>query len=403
MTGAGERGMETGEWRFWMNNHEAVLGVTVVLLLVGTLNIFSSSFVVASSNYDDPYFFLRKQGINVAVGLVCFAIGCIDYHYLVKGRIAGFFLVLALLGAVAAAGVEVNGARRWLSLGGFQLQPAELAKPAAIFLEAYYIAWRVQHGMRCKFFHNEIYMIGAMGLLVELEPDMGTAMIICGVPLFMLICSNMHNSTKIKLFLSVIAGAAALCTLQPYRLQRIRALFDPWTDAQGTGYQIVQSLQAIGSGGLTGMGIGMGVSKYHYLPEAHTDFAFSVWCQEMGFLGAVFVLLMFALLAYYGVRIANNAKDALGQMLAFGATMLIVGQAVINLLMISGCLPVVGVPLPFISYGGTSLFVSLFMIGVLFNVGLRNAQKPETPKPKAAAPRVAGPKYVGRPKLRRVK
>lgn len=400
MNESGERSIATNEWRFWMSNHEAVLGITIVLLLVGTLNVFSSSFVIAGSNYDDPYFFLKKQGINVMAGIVCFVIGCIDYHYLVKARTVGFFLVLALLGVVAYAGVEVNGARRWLSLGGFQLQPAELAKPAAIFLEAHYIAWRVKHGMRCNFFHNEIYMIGAMGLLVEIEPDMGTAMIICGVPLFMLICSNMKAVTKLKLLVAVALGAAGLCALQPYRLQRIKALFDPWTDAQGTGYQIVQSLQAIGSGGLTGMGIGMGVSKYHYLPEAHTDFAFSVWCQEMGYLGAFFVLVMFALLAYYGVRIANTSKDPLGQMLAFGATMLIVGQAIINLLMISGCLPVVGVPLPFISYGGTSLFVSMFVIGVLFNVGLRNA--PQRGKVAAEAPKPQR-KIAGRPKLRRVK
>ena len=215
-------------------------------------------------------------------------------------------------------------------------------------------------------------MFGALALLVEMEPDMGTAMMIAGVPLFMLICSNMKKSTKVKLLGSIPVGIALLCELQPYRLQRIKALLDPWADVQNTGYQIVQSLQAIGSGGLFGMGIGMGVSKYHYLPEAHTDFAFSVWCQEMGFVGALFVLLMFALLAYYGVRISISAKEPLGQMLAFGSTMLIVGQAIINLLMISGCLPVVGVPLPFISYGGTSLFVSMFLVGVLFSVGQRN-------------------------------
>ena len=145
------------------------------------------------------------------------------------------------------------------------------------------------------------------------------------------------------------------------------------------------------------MGMGMGVSKYHYLPEAHTDFAFSVWCQETGFIGAFFVLFLFGCFALYGVRIANNAKDALGQMLAFGMTMLIVVQAVINLSMISGCLPVVGVPLPFISYGGTSLFVSMFAVGVLVNVGVRGQKKhnPATSEP---------PKDVfGRPQLRRVK
>ncbi|MBQ9633667.1 MAG: rod shape-determining protein RodA [Schwartzia sp.] len=389
---------DASQWRFWVSDYEAILGVTIVLVVIGSLNIFSSSFVVAGTHYDDPYFFIRKQGINLVVGLVCFLIGAIDYHKLVMCRKVAFGLVLALLIAVYFAGVEVNGAQRWLSIGGFQLQPAELAKPTAIFLEAYYISWRVQHGMRCNLLHDEIYMIVAMAALVQVEPDMGTAMIILGIPLFMLFCSNMKKSTKMKLLLGGLAGGAILCVAQPYRLQRVRALLDPWMDAQGAGYQSVQSLQAIGSGGLFGMGMGAGISKYHYLPEAHTDFAFSVWCQEMGFIGAFVVLVLFVMLAYHGVRISARAKDALGQMLAFGMTMLLVGQAAINLLMISGCLPVVGVPLPFISYGGTSLFVSMFVVGVLFNIGLRNAK--EAKAEKSARPKAQD--FV-RPRLRRVK
>ncbi len=386
------------QWRFWMSDYEAILGVTLVLLMIGSLNVFSSSFVVAGTNYDDPFFFLRKQLLNIGVGIVCFLFGCIDYHLLADWRKYGFGLVAALLIGVLLIGVEVNGAQRWLSIGGLHLQPAELAKPAAIFLEAHYIAWRVQRGMRCVFFHDEIYMIGLMGLLVEFEPDMGTAMIICGIPLIMLFCSNLKNTTKLRLLLGAFAGIALLCAIQPYRLRRVMVLFDPWGDAQGTGYQIVQSLQAIGSGGLFGMGMGMGVSKYHYLPEAHTDFAFSVWCQETGFAGALLVLFLFAIIAYYGVRIANNAKDILGQMLAFGMTMLITVQALINLLMISGCLPVVGVPLPFISYGGTSLFVSMFVTGVLFNIGLKN-----TKRKKAAAVAAPDAPVSGKARLRRVK
>ena len=391
---------ETNEtsWRFWVSDYEAVIGVSIMLIIIGSMNIFSSSFVIAGTNYDDPYFFLRKQGMNLAVGVVCFFLGLlIDYHLMAKARKIGFWVVAAMLLAVFAIGVEVNGAQRWLAFGGFQIQPAEFAKPTAIFLEAYYIAWRVKHGMRCNFLHNEMYMIAALFILVEREPDMGTALIILGVPLIMLFCSNLKSLTKFKLIGAGIAGAALLCILQPYRLKRVMALLNPWADAQGAGYQSVQSLQAIGSGGLLGMGMGMGVSKYHYLPEAHTDFAFSVWCQETGFIGAFFVLFLFGCFALYGVRIANNAKDALGQMLAFGMTMLIVVQAVINLSMISGCLPVVGVPLPFISYGGTSLFVSMFAVGVLVNVGVRGQKKqnPATSEP---------PKDVfGRPQLRRVK
>ena len=394
------RDESASQWRFWISDYEAILGVTVMLLVVGTLNVFSSSFVVAGTNYDDPYFFIRKQWINLAVGAVCFLIGYgVDYHHLVKCRKIGFGIVLALLIAVFFAGVEVNGAQRWLSIGGFQLQPAELAKPTAIFLEAYYISWRVQHGMRCKLLHDELYMIVAMAAFVQIEPDMGTAMIILGVPLSMLFCSNMKKETKVKLLLGGVAAGALLCVAQPYRLQRVRALLDPWMDAQGAGYQSVQSLQAIGSGGLFGMGMGAGISKYHYLPEAHTDFAFSVWCQETGFLGAFFVLMLFAMLAYHGVKIAIRAKDSLGQMLAFGMTILLVGQAAINLLMISGCLPVVGVPLPFISYGGTSLFVSMFVVGVVVNVGARNAHKMKAVK---STPQKKERDFV-RPQLRRVK
>ena len=246
-------------FRFWVSDYEAILGLTIILVLVGSLNVFSSSFVVAGENYDDPYFFLRKQGMNLGVGFVCFLIGfVVDYHLLTKARKLGFFIVTAMLIAVAFMGVEVNGAQRWLALGPMQIQPAEFAKPAAIFLEAYYIAWRVNHGMQCKFLHNEIYMIGLMAVLVEQEPDMGTALIISGVPLMMLVCSNMKRATKFKLFGMGIGVGALLCILQPYRLKRVLALFDPWGDAQGAGYQIVQSLQAIGSGGIWGMGMGMG-------------------------------------------------------------------------------------------------------------------------------------------------
>ena len=156
---------------------------------------------------------------------------------------------------------------------------------------------------------------------------------------------------------------------QPYRMERIKVTFDPWSDAQNIGYQTVQSLSAIGSGELTGMGLGVGVSKYDYLPEAHTDFAFAIFCQENGFLGAIFVFLLFAALAVYSARVANKAMDAYGQVLSMGIMLLIVGQAIANLLMVGGILPVVGVPLPFISYGGTSLIITLSAMGILVNIG----------------------------------
>ncbi len=400
MTRTEERGGAEGSFRFWVSEYEAILGLTLVLVLIGTINVFSSSFVVAATNYGDPYFFLRKQGLNVVVGLACLLMGLgIDYHWLAKGRTVGFVIVVCMLIAVSFVGIEVNGAQRWLSVGPMRLQPAEFAKPTAIFLEACYIAAQVRKGEQCKLLHREIIMIVMMFVLVEMEPDMGTALIIVGIPLTMLFCSNLKTATRLKIIGAGIVCGVLMCVYQPYRLKRLWALADPWGDAQGAGYQIVQSLQAIGSGGIWGMGMGMGVSKYHYLPEAHTDFAFSVWCQEMGFIGAFAVLMMFAAFAYYGVRIANHAKDALGQMLAFGMTMLIMMQAVINFFMVAGCLPVVGVPLPFISYGGTSLFVSLFVVGVLANIGYHSMKNRKIVM--SAMPSES--EEFERPRLRRIK
>ncbi len=185
MTG---RSAAPGAWRFWMSDYEAVLGLTVVLVLIGSLNVFSSSFVVAGTNYDDPYFFLRKQGLNILVGLVFGLAGAlVDYHIWIRFRKPILYATFLLLGLVFAAGVEVNGARRWLAFGSVQVQPAEFAKLTAIFLEAQYIAWRMRRGMRCLFWHDAILLVGALGLMVEREPDMGTASIVWGVPLLLML------------------------------------------------------------------------------------------------------------------------------------------------------------------------------------------------------------------------
>ena len=198
---------------------------------------------------------------------------------------------------------------------------------------------------------------------------MGTAVIILGIPLIMFTVAGLKKEKILRLGGLAILGFIFMIFRQPYRLERLKVTYDPWSDAQNMGYQTVQSLSAIGSGELTGMGLGVGVSKYDYLPEAHTDFAFAIFCQENGFLGAVFVFLLFAAFAVYAVRVANRAKDEYGQILSMGIMLLIVGQAIANLLMVGGVLPVVGIPLPFISYGGTSLIVTMTAIGILVNIG----------------------------------
>ncbi|MBQ7515405.1 MAG: cell division protein FtsW [Schwartzia sp.] len=386
--------------KFWMNDCEAVLGITLLLLIIGTLNVFSSSFVLAETNFGTPYFFLKKHGLNLVFGLAIFAF-CwhLNYQRWRDWIVPIFFFVSLMLVVVLVAGISVNGARRWLSLGIITIQPAEFAKIVAIFLEAAYISTQVSYGFAPKPIHSQLTFIAIMAVLVEREPDGATAAIIIGIPVLMMWFSNMKFLHKLYLLITGFVGFVFICLLQPYRWARLLSMLDPWADPQGTGYQVVQSLQAIGSGGLFGMGLGVGISKYHYLPEAHTDFAFAIWCQELGFLGALLVFILFACLAYYGCRIALSAKEPLGQMLAVGLTALIVGQAIANLFMICGWGPVIGVPLPFISYGGSSLAVSLGAIGILLNIGSQNAP-PKQPATSAPPPDVD---IFNRPRIRRIK
>ncbi|BEU87686.1 stage V sporulation protein E [Selenomonas sp. TAMA-11512] len=362
---------------FWVSDMEAVLTVFLVLLVLGTMNVFSSSFIMAQVNYDQPYYyFLYRQLINLAVGFVCFIIACrVDYHRWRDWIVPVVLLTIVALVVVLVAGVEVNGSKRWLSLGPLpQIQPAEIAKLVALMLVAAYAAHRVHNNLRINIINPQMAIIALMAALIELEPDGGTMSIVLAVPFLVLMIAGLHKWKVISTITLGIIGIAALSIVQPYRMERFKVLLDPWADAQGIGYQTVQSLSAIGSGGLTGMGLGMGVSKYSYLPEAHTDFAFAIFSQETGFLGVTLMLFLFAALTIYGARIANAAQDAYGQFLAAGVLLLIVTQAIINLLMVAGILPVIGVPLPFISYGGTSLMVSMASIGILINIGHQSAR-----------------------------
>lgn len=353
----------------WTNDAEPVIVIMVLLLVLGTLNVFSSSFVMATIDYDNPYYFLQRHVIMLGLGLGAF-IFCRKFNYkrwryLMPGMI--LFTIIALA-AVLVVGTEVNGARRWLSVGGVGFQPAEFAKLVSLLLMAAYLSARLKSGRSPDVFTLQAFIILLMAGLTELEPDMGTALIIIGVPFLMLVTAGVSMSKLMPLVSLGGMGLVGLIFLQPYRLERIKVMFDPWADAQGKGYQTVQSLSTIGSGGFWGMGLGSGVSKYDYLPEAHTDFAFAIFCQEHGFIGALLIFFLLAVLLLYCVRIANRASDEFGQMLALGIMLLILGQGIANVAMVGGLLPVVGVPLPFISYGGSSLIVSMCAMGILLNV-----------------------------------
>ena len=356
--------------KFWNNDMEALIGIMTVLIILGTINVFSSSFILAEAEFDTPYFFLKRHLINVCIGFIAFII-CFrcDYHRWRKLIPIVLILTVIALILVLVIGPQVNGARRWLPLGFTQFQPAEMAKLLAIMIISADIALRVKLGRSIDIFTPQMGMVALMFVLTEQEPDMGTASIILGIPLIMLVVAGLRKEKIYKLVGATIVGVILMILRQPYRLDRLKVTYDPWSDAQNVGYQTVQSLSAIGSGELTGMGLGVGVSKYDYLPEAHTDFAFAIFCQENGFLGAIFVFLLFAAFAVYAARVAAKAKDEYGQILAMGIMILIVGQAIANLLMVAGMLPVVGVPLPFISYGGTSLIITMAAIGILVNIG----------------------------------
>ena len=354
----------------WGSDHEAIIWLMAVLLVVGMVNVFSSTFITAENENSAPYAYLLKHLISMGIGFVLFAMSWrVDYHKWRDWLGPVALSIAALLLFVLAAGTVVNGAKRWIYLGAFSFQPAEFAKICSVMIAAYILSYRVEHKLPINILNAQYAFIAFLFVAVEMEPDMGTACVILGIPIVMLWMAGLKTYKLQRLALVGLAAVVGMCIYQPYRLERIKVMFNPWSDAQGMGYQTVQSVTAIGSGGSWGMGLGQGLAKYAYLPEAHTDFAFAVFCQENGFLLTALVLLLYGAFAYYAVRIARDAYDAYGQLLAGGIMLLVVGQAVVNIAMVAGCFPVVGVPLPFISYGGTSLMMTMFSVGVLINIG----------------------------------
>lgn len=367
--------------KLWVSNTEAVLCIMFMLIIIGTVNIFSASFVKAGTEFNNTYYFLNRHLLCLAIGFFCMVMTIkLDYQKwraIVPVLVGATIISLVL---VAVIGIEINGSRRWLNLG-IQFQPSELAKLTTLLLIAAYLGPRIDQKLRISMKTFPMVLIVGMGTLVYKQPDLGTAAIIVGLAFFLHILAGMPKEECVVLILGAVVLAIVLTFSATYRIERIWAWFDPWEFQQDQGYQTVQSIIAIGSGGLSGAGLGMGTSKFYYLPEAHTDFAFAILCQEMGFVGALIVFILLAALAIYSGKIANQAKDGFGKMLVIGVAMLVVGQGVANIAMVSGVLPVIGVPLPFISYGGTSLIVNMVAVGILVNVG-RQSAKANIPDPK---------------------
>ncbi|WP_314535321.1 putative peptidoglycan glycosyltransferase FtsW [uncultured Selenomonas sp.] len=373
---------------------EPIVIVMAILLVTGTINVFSSSYVLAAMNFENPYYFLQRHLQWLLLGTVaCWLCRRINYQRLRGLMFIGLGINLFLLVAVLFVGTTINGAQRWIALGPLSFQPAEFAKLMGVLMGSFSIsAVLAKERFRMdRDWPRVAIPFGAillMAFLVYREPDFGTACIVFGVPLFMALVLLVPPRRWVLILIPVALAALAIGTLQPYRMKRMEVWLDPWSDARNAGYQMVQSLSTIGSGGIFGMGFGDGVSKYEYLPEAHTDFAFAIFSQEHGFFGVLLIFFLFAVLLVASIRVATRAKDTFGQVLALGIIFLVVGQALANLAMVAGLLPVVGVPLPFISYGGSSLIVTMAGMGMLLGIADRSKDAPPVKQKKHEPPEV---------------
>ncbi len=359
----------------WDNPRQAIYMLMFILLLAGGVNVYSASFVSAQDMFSSGWYYLGRYFLFAAGGMVAIHIvRSIGYRRILNKRFLWYCYVLTFLMLlyVDYMGIANKGATRWIYLGPFSIQPSEIAKLVIILLAARYLGSAMKRGQRVELFTGECahvtYATLAVAALVVKQPDLGTAAIIVALLIGVFVIAGLAKKWIVGIIGAGLVGAVVLTITSPYRWERIKVWFDPWLDERGSGYQMVQSLLAIGSGGLTGTEWGHGAGKFFYLPEAHTDFAFAIFCQENGLLGAALLLLVFAVMGAAFYRISVSTRDPKGFLLAVGVTFLIIGQAFANMAMVCGILPVIGVPLIFISYGGSSMLISMCAIGLLLSV-----------------------------------
>lgn len=348
-----------------------LLIVIGALCIVGLVMVLSASSVDALHTYGRPFHYFTRQAVSVVLGFgALYATSRIDYHLWRKFAVPGVAIVAFLLFCVLIPGVgqSVYGARRWLGAGPLQFQPSELAKLALIIFSADLLA---RHPPQREG-PTAVYVIGgvvaAFVVLVMAQPDMGTTMVMGGSVLAVLILGGIPWN----LLGMGLAGTAAFGTLvaivEPYRLERLKSFTDPFESAGGSGYQVVQSLVGLGNGGIRGLGLGASRAKWGFLPNAHTDFIFAIIGEELGLVGGLGVVGLFVALGVYGIRAATKAPDVFGALVAGGVTAWLVGQGALNMATVVGALPVTGVPLPFVSVGGTSTIFGLAAAGIVVNI-----------------------------------
>ncbi len=343
-----------------------------IIGLFGIIMIYSASSIWAEYKFHDAFKFVKAQGIFFLAGIVLMnALLKIDYSVYQKhaNKILGICFLLLVLVLIPGIGTVRNGSRSWFGLGGFGIQPSEFAKIGLIIYVSKYLANHRKEMRDIKKGVLPILMvIGVFFLLIMLEPDFGTAMVI----VLTLVCMIFVSGVKVSFFVKVgfmgLLGIVGLILVAPYRMARIVSFLNPWTDPLGSGFQIIQSLYAIGPGGLLGQGFLNSHQKHFYLPEPQTDFIFSIISEEFGFLGVLIVVSFFFFLFYRSLKISMRTEDAFGKYLSFGLAFGILIQAVLNLCVVVGLIPVTGVTLPFLSYGGSSLLVSMASMGIILNI-----------------------------------
>lgn len=348
-----------------------LLLLVLILVVIGVIMVFSSSHYYALTKLNDSYFFLKRELMWATIGIVgmLFTMN-IDYWKYKKWAFSGFVFSIVLLCLVfTPLGKEFNGARRWIGIGSFTIMPGEVSKIFAIIYVALLLS---KMGDTIKYFIKGIcpfivIICIYMGLILK-QPNMSTAVTIAAVIACMMFVAGMRWFYVFCMGIVALFGLTGLIIAAPYRMKRLTGFLDPFNDPQGSGYQVIQSLYALGSGGVFGVGLGRSMQKYLYIPEPQNDFIFAIIGEELGFVGGMVIITLYILLIWRGVKIAVNAPDYFGCLLATGITSMIAVQVIINIAVATSSMPVTGMALPFISWGGNSLAIFLAAIGVLLNV-----------------------------------
>ena len=355
-----------------MKRNYLIIILVLFLSIFGCIMIYSASSIISEFKYNNPYKYLIHQSIFTIIGIsIMFILSKINYKYYYKYANLLLFIstILLILVLIPGIGSVRNGSRSWFAIGSFGIQPSELTKIVLIIFVSKYLSKNKKDMHEIiKTTLPIIIIIMLNFLLILLEPDFGTGAIIVLTLIVLLFTSNIKLSFFIKIGILGIIGIVILILIAPYRLARITSYLNPWSDPLGSGFQIIQSMYAIGPGGLFGLGLGNSIQKHFYLPEPQTDFIFSIITEELGFISVILLTSIYIILFYNVIKISLCTKDSFGSYLSLGLILELVLQTLLNLLVVVGLIPVTGVTLPFLSYGGSSLLICMSMIGIILNI-----------------------------------